>query len=38
MQYHNLARLKEVISKFHQAKVLVVGDLILDEFEYISLY
>ena len=32
MQYHNLARLKQVISKFNQAKVLVVGDLILDEF------
>ena len=32
MKRHNLARLKAVISKFDQAKVLVVGDLILDEF------
>ena len=32
MKYNNLARLKHVISKFDQAKVLVVGDLILDEF------
>ena len=32
MKYNNLARLKAVISKFDQAKVLVVGDLILDEF------
>ena len=32
MQHNNLARLKQVISKFHGAKVLVVGDLILDEF------
>ncbi len=32
MEYNNLARLKQVISKFSKAKVLVVGDLILDEF------
>jgi len=32
MQNHNLGRLKQVISRFHRAKVLVVGDLILDEF------
>ena len=32
MKYNNLARLKTVISKFEKAKVLVVGDLILDEF------
>jgi D-glycero-beta-D-manno-heptose-7-phosphate kinase len=32
MEYNNLARLKTVISKFSKAKVLVVGDLILDEF------
>src|SRR3989338_4713114 len=32
MEYSNLARLKQVISKFNKAKVLVVGDLILDEF------
>lgn len=32
MKLNNLARLKTVISKFDQAKVLVVGDLILDEF------
>ena len=31
MKYNNLARLKQVISKFNKAKVLVVGDLILDE-------
>lgn len=28
----NFSRLKSVISSFHEAKVLVVGDLILDEF------
>lgn len=28
----NFPRLKSIISSFHQAKVLVVGDLILDEF------
>src|SRR5262245_13554414 len=32
MEYNNLGRLKNVISKFDKAKVLVVGDLILDEF------
>jgi D-glycero-beta-D-manno-heptose-7-phosphate kinase len=32
MDYNNLPRLKQVISKFNKAKVLVVGDLILDEF------
>jgi rfaE bifunctional protein kinase chain/domain len=32
MKYNNLPRLKQIISKFHQAKILVVGDLILDEF------
>ncbi len=32
MKYNNLARLKQVISKFDKSKVLVVGDLILDEF------
>lgn len=32
MEYNNLARFKQVISKFQKAKVLVVGDLILDEF------
>jgi D-beta-D-heptose 7-phosphate kinase/D-beta-D-heptose 1-phosphate adenosyltransferase len=32
MEYNNLARLKQVILKFSKAKVLVVGDLILDEF------
>ena len=32
MKYKNLGRLKELISNFHNAKVLVVGDLILDEF------
>ncbi len=32
MEYSNLARLKTVISKFSKAKILVVGDLILDEF------
>ncbi len=32
MEYNNLARLKQVISQFHKTKVLVVGDLILDEF------
>ncbi len=32
MEYNNLARLKQLILKFNKAKVLVVGDLILDEF------
>ncbi len=32
MKYKNLERLKEIISKFNAAKVLVAGDLILDEF------
>ncbi len=32
MEYKNLTRLNHVISKFHRTKVLVVGDLILDEF------
>ena len=32
MKSLNFARLKKVISSFHQAKVMVVGDLILDEF------
>ena len=32
MKFLNFARLKSVISSFHKAKVLVVGDLILDEF------
>src|ERR1043165_7468008 len=32
MEHNNLARLKSVISKFGKAKILVVGDLILDEF------
>lgn len=32
MEYNNLARLKQIISKFNKAKVLIVGDLILDEF------
>lgn len=32
MKFLNFARLKSVISNFHKAKVLVVGDLILDEF------
>ena len=32
MQHNNLARLKQVISRFNKSKVLVVGDLILDEF------
>jgi len=32
MEYNKLARLKTLISKFSKAKVLVVGDLILDEF------
>jgi D-beta-D-heptose 7-phosphate kinase/D-beta-D-heptose 1-phosphate adenosyltransferase len=32
VKYNNLARLKQVISKFNKIKVLVVGDLILDEF------
>jgi rfaE bifunctional protein kinase chain/domain len=32
MEYNNLARLKHLISKFHNCKVLVVGDLMLDEF------
>jgi D-beta-D-heptose 7-phosphate kinase/D-beta-D-heptose 1-phosphate adenosyltransferase len=32
MEYHNLARIKQIISRFNQTKVLVVGDLILDEF------
>ncbi|MBI3252961.1 MAG: D-glycero-beta-D-manno-heptose-7-phosphate kinase [Candidatus Omnitrophica bacterium] len=32
MKFLNFARLKSVVSRFSQAKVLVVGDLILDEF------
>ena len=32
MPFHNLARLKQIVSQFHRARVLVVGDLILDEF------
>ena len=32
MKLNNLARLKTVISNFNRARVLVVGDLILDEF------
>jgi len=32
MDYRNFKRLKNIISKFNQARVLVVGDLILDEF------
>ena len=28
----NTKRLKEIISKFHQARILVIGDLILDEY------
>ncbi|MBI2095487.1 MAG: D-glycero-beta-D-manno-heptose-7-phosphate kinase [Candidatus Omnitrophica bacterium] len=32
MKSFNFSRLKSVISNFHKAKVLVVGDLILDEF------
>ena len=32
MEYNNLPHLKRVISKFNKAKVLIVGDLILDEF------
>jgi D-beta-D-heptose 7-phosphate kinase/D-beta-D-heptose 1-phosphate adenosyltransferase len=28
----NIARLKKIISDFHKAKILVVGDLLLDEF------
>lgn len=32
MKFPNLARLKDVIGGFERAKVLVVGDLILDEF------
>ena len=32
MEYNNLPHLKQVISKFNKAKVLIVGDLILDEF------
>ncbi len=32
MKFSSLGRLKQVISSFHNTKVLVVGDLILDEF------
>ncbi|MBI4432799.1 MAG: D-glycero-beta-D-manno-heptose-7-phosphate kinase [Candidatus Omnitrophica bacterium] len=32
MKFLNFARLSQVISRFNKAKVLVVGDLILDEF------
>lgn len=32
MEYNNFGRLKDILSGFSQRKVLVVGDLILDEF------